>query len=331
VKISFSLELISLPLRYEWKLSRNTSIHKVNGIVNARSEGKEGRGEIAPNIRYDETPERVEQEFLQVLPKLEVEFEVKQWPEILAGLTICSALRVGIDMAFQNLMASIKGISLHQQLGLAAAGSRPVCYTIPVMDPTDIAGFMERENLHRFSWLKIKVHRDSALAMVEEVCHLYAGPVAIDGNESWTDVEAAIEFAKAIPSDRILFLEQPLPAAQREEYILLNQQSPVQIWGDESILSKAEPDYWKQAFSGINVKLMKAGSLPNAIHLLQSARNEGLKTMVGCMVETSLGISAALSLESLADYMDLDGFILLQNEPFGLVNETDGIVGFSLS
>ena len=101
--------------------------------------------------------------------------------------------------------------------------------------------------------------------------------------------------------------------------------------GDESILYKAEPDYWKRAFSGINVKLMKAGSLPNAVHLLKTARSIGLQTMVGCMVETSLGISAALSLESMADYMDLDGFILLENEPFGLVNETDGIVGFSHS
>ena len=331
MKISFSIELISLPLRYEWKLSRNTSVLKVNGIVTARFNGKEGKGEIAPNVRYEETPERVEHEFQLVLPHLEKEFEENQWSEILAGLSVCSALRVGIDMAFQNLMASINGISLHKQLDIQTAEGRSICYTIPVMAPSEIAGFMERENLFRFSWLKIKAHRDSALAMVEEVCRLYPGPIAIDGNESWTDVAAALEFAKAIPSDRILFLEQPLPAAQREDYILLSQQSPVPIWGDESILYKAEPDYWKQAFSGINVKLMKAGSLPNAVHLLKTARSIGLQTMVGCMVETSLGISAALSLESLADYMDLDGFILLENEPFGLVNETDGIVGFSHS
>lgn len=302
---------------------------KVNGIVKARYHGKEGRGEIAPNIRYEETPERVEREFELSLPDLQKEFEEHQWPDILMKLSVCSSLRLGIDMAFQNLMAGIKGKSLCQQLNLPMASRRSVCYTIPVMDPSEIAGFMERENLFRFSWLKIKVHRDSALAMVEEVCRQYSGPIAIDGNESWTDVQAALEFAKAIPSDRILFLEQPLPAAQRDDYILLNEKSPVPIWGDESILYKSEPEYWKQAFSGINVKLMKAGSLPNAIHLLRSAKKEGLKTMVGCMVETSLGISAALSLESLADYMDLDGFILLQNEPFGLVKETDGVVMFT--
>jgi L-alanine-DL-glutamate epimerase-like enolase superfamily enzyme len=330
VKISFSLELISLPLRYEWKLSRNTSLFKVNGIVTARYADKEGKGEIAPNIRYDETPDRVQAEFDASNSFLEQEITESNWPEILAVLSVCSALRTGIDMAFQNLMASIKGIPLHTQLDIQTAESRSICYTIPVMAPSDIAGFMEKENLFRFSWLKIKVHRDSALAMVEEVCRLYSGPVAIDGNESWTDVEAALEFAKAIPSAKILFLEQPMPAAQRDDYILLNKISPVPIWGDESILSKAEPEYWKQAFSGINVKLMKAGSLPNAIHLLKTARSIGLQTMVGCMVETSLGISAALSLESLADYMDLDGFILLEHEPFGLVNETDGIVRFTL-
>jgi L-Ala-D/L-Glu epimerase len=303
---------------------------KVNGIITARSGGKEGKGEIAPNIRYEETAERVEREFQMVLPELQVEIQENQWPDKLGKLAVCSALRAGIDMAFQNLIASIKGIPLYQQLGLQSAGRRSVCYTVPVMDLSEIAGFIDRENLNRFSWLKIKVHRDSALSVVEEVCNLYSGPIAIDGNESWTDVDDALEFANAIPSDRILFLEQPMPSARKEDYIKMKKRCEVPIWGDESILSDAEPDFWIQAFSGINIKLMKAGSLPNAVNLLKIARSAGMQTMVGCMVETSLGISAALSLETLADYMDLDGFILLENEPFGLVKEQDGVVLFTL-
>jgi glutamate racemase len=80
------------------------------------------------------------------------------------------------------------------------------------------------------------------------------------------------------------------------------------------------------AFHGINVKLMKTGSLSRAVEMLRLARAAGLKTMIGCMVETSVGISAAMELESLADYMDLDGFMLLQEEPFRLVEEKGGRV-----
>ena len=324
-KPALSIEMLQLPLRYEWKLSRNSSVSKTNGIVKIQRGDFIGMGEVAPNIRYDETPERVKAEFDSLYTVFENQGFIDNTDQF-ASLKVCKALQMGLDMALTNLKAAENGVTPASLLGLSEPKARDICYTIPVMDPSLIQGFIESENLRRFSWLKIKVNSESGLQMVKEVLGNFQGQIAIDGNEAWKDKEQALTFACSLPEDRILFLEQPMPASMRDEYQWLSLRAPMEIWGDESVLSNPDPDFWKSSFSGINVKLMKSGSFNNAIQMLKSAREAGLKTMVGCMVETSLGIYAAMQLESLADFMDLDGFLLLLNEPFGLLHEEGGKV-----
>ena len=326
MKIEFQIQLIELPLRFEWKLSRNSSISKTNGIITAKYLNYEGLGEAAPNIRYEETPSRLINEFESISNELKNDIEEENWTKIIQGFNICSALRMGLDMAFQNLLANISSISLSEKFGLEKVNSRKIAFTIPIMDPEMIPDFIEKENLRRFSWIKIKVNKELALPIVNTVLKNYDGMVAIDGNEAWTKTNEVLDFVAKLDKDRILFLEQPLPAYFREGYEELGNKPSIEIWGDESILSNSEPEYWKKAFKGINVKLMKTGTLQNAIHLLDEAKRNGLRTMIGCMVETSIGISAALSLESKSDFMDLDGFLLLQKEPYGLVKEENGEV-----
>lgn len=324
---SFQLELQQLPLRYEWKLSRNTSTEKINGIIHASGSGHTGLGEVAPNIRYGETPESVQAEFKSCLPIISAfQEEGKTWPEILRMLPVCQALKTGLDMAMVNWNAAYTGKKLHVFLSLPAPRIREICYTIPVMDPGEIEHFIRKEYLKRFSWLKLKVNEPLASDMLKEALKHFQGKIAIDGNEAWKDMDRLLRFTESLPAGRILFLEQPLPSDMREAYPVLKKKSGIEIWGDESVLGEAEPDYWKQAFSGVNIKLMKTGGIGNAIDMLQKAKQSGLKTMIGCMVETSIGISAAMQLESLADFMDLDGFLLPVKEPFGLVKEQDGKV-----
>jgi len=306
-------------------LSRNSSVSKTNGIIKIQRGDFIGIGEVAPNIRYDETPERVKAEFDSLKTLFETQDFINNQDQF-ASLEVCKALQMGLDMALANLRAAENGVTPASLLGLSEPQARDICYTIPVMDPSLIHEFIESENLNRFSWLKIKVNSETGLQMVKEVLGNFHGQIAIDGNEAWKDKEQALAFACCLPEDRILFLEQPLPASMRDDYEWLSQRASLEIWGDESVLNHLEPDFWKSSFSGINVKLMKAGSFTKAIQMLQAARQAGLKTMVGCMVETSLGILAAMQLESLADYMDLDGFLLLQNEPFGLLHEEGGRV-----
>ena len=324
---SISLELIQLPLRYEWKLSRNTASSKTNGIIRVQSGEYWGLGEVAPNIRYDETPERIRMEFAGCLDSLQKAllkgFDIR---ELISHLPVCQAMKTGLDMALCDLISKTEKKSISALYGLPEPGPRKICYTIPVMEASAIPSFIERENLHRFEWLKIKVNAGTALDMTETVLKNFAGKIAIDGNEAWKDTSAVLGFICDLPQERIMFIEQPLPAAMRDAYPWLKERSPLEIWGDESVLGKSEPEYWKEAFSGINVKLMKTGSIGNAVQMLKAAKAEGLKTMIGCMVETSIGIAAAMQLESLADFMDLDGFLLLENEPYGRVGEGKGLV-----
>ena len=324
---SFHLELQQLPLRYEWKLSRNTSTEKINGIIRATGSGHTGLGEVAPNIRYGESPESVQAEFKSCLPIISAfQEEGKTWPEILRMLPACQALKTGLDMAMANWNAACAGKKLHAFFSLPAPRIREICYTIPVMDPGEIEHFIRKEHLKRFSWLKLKVNEPLASDILKKALEHFQGKIAIDGNEAWKDMDRLLRFIESLPVGRILFLEQPLPSDMREAYPVLKKQSGIEIWGDESVLGEAEPDYWKKAFSGVNIKLMKTGGIENAIDMLQKAKQSGLKTMIGCMVETSIGISAAMQLESLADFMDLDGFLLPVREPFGLVKEQDGKV-----
>lgn len=326
MKANFNFDLKTFELRYAWSLSRNSVTSKTNGFIKAVVGKFTGLGEAAPNIRYGETPERLKEEFEQWHSTLQTVDIVHEWSDFLQKAKMCQALKCGLDMAVQNVLAQVNGLALSTQCGLPKAHERALAYTIPVMDPAEVKNFFEAEQLQRFSWLKLKVNQPLAFDLTNEVLSVFKGPIAIDGNEAWTDLREVLAFAKAVPKERILFLEQPLPAAQESDYIELGKHTQIPIWADESVLSTANVDFWKACFAGINVKLMKAGSIANAIYLLQTARNAGLQTMLGCMVETSVGIAAALSLESLADYLDLDGFMVLQQEPFGLVEESEGSI-----
>ena len=326
MRIQFSLEKIILPLRYAWRLSRNTSVEKTNFTVRAECDGFSGLGEVAPNIHYGETPDRVETEFFNLKGFLSQDFTPETWAENLGDFPFCQALKMGLDMAFQRMLAAQKGMDFSVHLDLPRPKPREIAYTIPVMEPNEIEGFMNRENLHRFSWLKVKVNKELAWPMLETLFKITTNPIAIDGNEAWTNPAEVISFTQKLDPKQVLFLEQPLPASQRADYEWLMPNSSIPIWGDESVLHTPEPEYWKAAFKGINVKLMKAGSFANAIALLKTARSIGLQTMLGCMVETSVGISAALGLESLADYVDLDGFLLIQNDSRKWVEERNGII-----
>ena len=117
-----------------------------------------------------------------------------------------------------------------------------------------------------------------------------------------------------------------MPAALESEYVYLKQKSPYDIYADESVLDKPDFESLAQQFHGVNMKLMKAGGYLNGKRILEEAANSGLKTMIGCMVETSLGIWSALQLGSLAQTADLDGFLIVKSEPFNMVREEKGIL-----
>ena len=324
--IHWKLEEKKLALAYTWKISRNESTYKINYFVGVSENNIEAFGETAPNIRYGETPERIKTEFEQFLNLNPYSIQsLNDLTGLLSKVSICNSLRFGIESAFIHYLCKKEQTSIYKLLQIPAPASVATSYTIPIMEPSAVKEFISTYKLKRFKSLKIKINTDS-MDLIDECIKHYSGPIRIDANEAWNNVEEVIPFIEKLKSKNVEFVEQPLPHHMVEEYIHLKKHSALPLIGDESITNEADFNLLKQQFHGVNVKLMKAGGYLNGRDLLLDARKNGMKTMVGCMVETSLGIASGIHLCGLADYADLDGYFVLAKEPFGLVVEDNGML-----
>ncbi len=320
--MELEISSIKLDLSVPWKLSRNESLFKNNFIITLKDAGLVASSEVAPNIRYGETPEIILEEF-QAFQHLSGSFterlNSREWKH---------SLRFALESAYLNLEAQKKGISLPELLKLRGPFEIETCFSVPIMEIADVAAYVQK--LTRFKSLKIKVNKDCALELVREV-HRCAPDtlLRVDGNEAWDNLSDYLSFEKAVNHLPIEFIEQPFAAARKDLYRQLFNQTKFCIMADESIEDVDNLDELKEMFHAVNVKLMKTGSLIKGRDLLIRARTLGLKTMVGCMIETGLGISYALYLAELVDWADLDGFLLIKNNPFPVIEEKEGIVRFT--
>lgn len=328
----WSLVPLTLPLRYVWKLSRNASSVKTNLLLRIAGQGQVGVGEAAPNVRYGETSELLQEQFDQLqrhglggvrtLPELDV---------LLAAHPVAHALSFALEAALAQWLAACAGQPLWQWLGVPAPARQvATAFTLPIMAPGAVAAFVEKQGAARFALLKIKVDQAGGLDLLKEVARLLPHHVLlVDGNEAWTDADAVLQFleqAGHVPGLSMRLLEQPLPAALADDYRYLRSRCTTPLVADESVTDTADFGDIAQQFHGVNVKLMKAGGFRRGIELLRQTRAHGLIPMLGCMVETSVGIAAALQISALADVHDLDGFLVVQDEPYGLVEEAAGLL-----
>jgi len=157
-------------------------------------------------------------------------------------------------------------------------------------------------------------------------------PVRVDANEGWKTKEDALRMLEWLVAtdDNIQFIEQPMPRdAADKDLIWLKERSPLPVFADESCHTVKDIPRCAECFHGVNVKLVKTGGASMAKETLEAARNTGLKTMIGCMIETSVLISAAAHLAELADFLDIDGNVLITNDPFAGVTAKNGILSFA--
>lgn len=325
----WSIQEEVLPLQYTWKISRNATDEKRNLIVIVSDGVRQGKGEAAPNIRYGETPELLLEQFHRFQHALSGEVVgLEKLDDVFARQQTAYALRFAIESAWFHFTSEGQRPALLQRLGLGFRNHVPTSYTIPIMDPGMVSDFFGKHRLNRFAHIKLKINRELAEDLLKVVVKLTDKPVMLDANEAFTDVEDCIRYLEKIKRLPLELVEQPLPSALQDESIYLKRYCPFTLFADEAITHDADFDWLRQSFDGINMKLMKAGGYRNGLRLLQQARHYGLRTMIGCMVETTLGIASAMNLSSLADYVDLDSYLLLKEEPFRLVTENDGILSF---
>lgn len=327
---TWSLTPLVLPLRYVWKISRNASTTKTNLLLRLTAQGHTGTGEAAPNVRYGETPELLQEQFAGLQAHgLDEVASLEELDALLDANPVSHALNFALEAALVQWLAARAGQPVWQWLGVSAPAARvPTAFSLPIMEPGAVAGFLREQNASRFELLKIKVNQVEGLGLLREVARAVPGhALLVDGNETWPDADSVLHFleqARAVPGVHLRLLEQPMPAALTADYRYLRPRSPVPLIADESVTDTADFAEIARQFNGVNVKLMKAGGFRRGIELLRRTRAHGLLPMLGCMVETTVGIAAALQISALADVVDLDGFLIVQDEPFELVTEATG-------
>lgn len=325
--LRYTIEEKKLSLKYTWKIARNASDFKINFFIRIFENNIESIGEVAPNIRYNETPELVVKQFNHLLASgLQNQFTIHELTTFLNNQQVCNSLRFGIESAFIDFYCKKNHVSLATFLNIKVL-EQPLAtaFSIPIMPVNELNEFIQKHNLLRFNRIKVKVNKENAVELLQEVHRLLPNKeLMVDGNETWQTASEILAWRNEVKHLPIIMLEQPLASELVNEYELLKPQIDIPLIADESITNADDLHYLLPQFHGINIKLMKTGSLIKGVKMLQEAKSLGLKTMIGCMVESSVGLSYALQICDNVDFIDLDGMLHLQNEPFNKLIEDKG-------
>jgi L-alanine-DL-glutamate epimerase-like enolase superfamily enzyme len=279
-------------------------------------------------VRYGEIPDELIKVFYAIKDSLPTSAKtpVEDIAAFLETEKVPNALRFAIESAYVHLLCEQHGFTVNDFFGLPKVNKVATSFSLPIMPIGDLGNFISQNHLQRFPYIKVKINKDEGLEILTEVAKYIHQPLIIDPNESFLDVDELLQFIELVKDFNILLLEQPMPAKLADEYKYLKPRSIFPVFADESMTDTADISALKDQFHGVNMKLMKAGSYIRGISQLKMAKNLGLKTMIGCMVETSLGISSAVNLGGLAEYADLDGFLILKEDPFGILTEKQGFL-----
>jgi L-alanine-DL-glutamate epimerase-like enolase superfamily enzyme len=321
-----------LKLIHTWTIARGSATRDhvvVTRLVDA--DGVVGWGEAAPAGRYGEKLELIESFLRQVDPRRLSFDDLAGSMAYLEGLADGNASAKGaLNIALLDGAARKAGKPIHDFLGIGfCEGAHQTSFSIGI----DSEEMMRKKTAEAEDYpiLKIKVgvpgDREN-LAAVRAMSPTKR--VRVDANEGWKTKEEALAMIEWLATDRnVEFCEQPMPAnTPARDLAWLKERSPLPLMADESFVSARDVPHCQEFFHSVNVKLVKTGGVTAAFEALRAARDAGLKTMLGCMIETSILISAAAHLAGLADYLDLDGNLLISNDPFAGASAAKGMISF---
>ena len=314
-----SARIATLELAETFVIARESSDEVDVVQVELTHSGVRGHGEAAPIERYDESPASAlayVEEHAGLLGGDPFAIE-----EVMARLPPTEfAARAALDAALHDLQGKLAGLPVWKLLGLRREGP-PTSWTIWLGDPDDMARRAEKVG-DRFQRLKLKLGGGDGLDVerVRAVRSITDLPLQCDVNEAWTLDEAL----DALPQIDVQYCEQPLRAGDPGG-AELKQRSPVPIYVDEDCHTLADVAACAERAHGINIKLAKSGGIREAVRMVHAARALELGCMLGCMVESGLGIAAGAHIASLFDHVDLDGNILIAHDPWPGVRFTDGV------
>jgi L-alanine-DL-glutamate epimerase-like enolase superfamily enzyme len=313
-----------LKLRHTFTISRGSRDVSPVVFVQIEHDGIVGFGEAAPSNRYGESVKTVEAFFAKVDVRRYVDpFQLESILDYVGGIAADNtSAKAAIDIALHDWIGKKVGLPLHEYWGLDKQKAPLTSMTIG-MDEPELIQRKVRE-AEEYPILKIKLGRSNDDEVIRAIRQVTNKTLRVDANEGWKTKEVALEKIKWLEQEGVEFVEQPLPAGDLAGTAWIRDRVNLPLIADENSIRLSDVSRLQGVFDGINIKLMKCTGLREALKMVHTARACGLKVMVGCMIESSVGISAAAQLSPLIDYADLDGNVLISNDPFDGVKIIEG-------
>jgi L-alanine-DL-glutamate epimerase-like enolase superfamily enzyme len=314
-----------LRLRHTWTTTMSSSEYRDTIQVHLNSDGVAGVGEGAPIVRYHENAEDGKKAIDAINPFLQGvnpwHFE-KVMAEVSQQMQGQFAAKAALDIALMDWVGKKLDAPLYQMLGLDAADTPITTFSIGIDTPE--ATRQKVLEAEAFPVLKIKVGLNTDEATIAAVRSVTRKPLRVDANEGWNDKEEAVRKINWLETQGVEFVEQPMPAEMIEETRWVRSRVHLPIIADEAALNPSAIPKLVNAYDGVNVKLDKCGGIQPALRMIYIAKSLGMKTMLGCMVSSSVSVTAAAHLSPLVDYADLDGNLLIANDPYRGVQVHNG-------
>jgi L-alanine-DL-glutamate epimerase-like enolase superfamily enzyme len=324
--VSLSYRPLPLKLAHTWTIARGSSDEKKNGLLTLTAEGVTGYGEAAANKRWNQSFETSEAAFVRVkgavaglspwehLTWLErAEKEAGPDTEVVAAL----------DLALWDWKGKRLNRPVHELLGVPR-GRMPVTTFSIGIDTAEVMKQKVREAA-AFPRLKIKIGLPNDEENIAAIRSVTDKPITVDANEGWTSVDEAKKKIAWLNTIKPIYLEQPMPAAMDSEMAKLKGLATFPILGDESVLHASDLPSKAGLFDGVVLKLAKSGGITRVYEMTAVAHALGLKLMLGCMIESSLGIAGGVAVGPLFDWLDIDGNLLLAGDPFKGLSIANGL------
>lgn len=325
-KLNLSFVPHELQLRHAFNLAKSSRTVTPDVLVRIELDGLTGYGEASMPPYLGESEKSV----CNFLSQLDIEqftdpfqiADIHRYMDTVA--TGNQAAKCAVDIALHDLVGKIMGQPWFRIWGLNPAETPFTSFTIGIDKPDVVK--MKVEEASPYKVLKVKMGLDRDKETVELIRKMTDVPICADVNQGWTKREKALEMCHWLAERNCLFVEQPFDKDDVENTAWLRERSPLPIIADEAVHGVADVRRVADIYDGINIKLMKCGGMHEAHEMAVVAKALGLKVMLGCMTETSCAVTAAAQLAPMADWADLDGNLLITNDPFDGLKIVDGKV-----
>ena len=312
-----------LKLKHEFRIAREKEIICNNLFLKINMDGLTGYGEAAPTEYYNEDIETIYKlaESISEISEPDLENPYPFFEGLKEIYPNFPSLRAALEMAVYDIIGKFKKKPVHELFGLNPSHTPVTSFTIGIDKPDIIK--MKLKEAEEYPVLKIKMGSEYDYEIIKILKNIKDKKIRIDANEGWSR-EEAVKKMESLKEIGVEFVEQPLKKEDIEGIKWLKDRVDLKIFSDENVKILQDINNIKDIYDGINIKLMKCGGLSEAVKMIITAKSYNLEVMLGCMIESSAAITAAAHISPCVDFADLDGNLLISNDPFTGVSVKDG-------